>query len=307
MTIDKLSAAQLPQNVAKRLDDATLLGSTGLAALWRTLGGRETFWCVSSGGNINAVLTSVEFGTRPVKRLQAMPDGLYARPVLWNEDIETPTAATTLAATIAKNAYAKVIMNDYYDVMGQPANYTAHEQSTTVIDISAPHWQPPDPKILSELRKAEREGVTVVPFDMERDMAAFLDLMQRTEGRHGRTPKYPPPFWQGLAELARRDQRIRWVNVAHEGRLAASHVYFDEGDMVLHWQAYFDKEFSFLKPNQYLMYTVAHQAATRGALTLNQGASPPEAEGLLDYKLKWGGRERRYRSLQRRAGLGRWL
>lgn len=306
MTIDKLSAAQLPQNVAKRLDDATLLGSTGLAVLWRTLGGREVFWCASTGDKINAVLTSVEFGKKPVKRLQAMPDGLYARPVFWDDNIDAATAAAFLAA-IANSGYAKVIVNDYYDMFGGATGYTANEEETTVVDISNPEWQPPDPKIQSEIRKAEREGVTATPFDGERDMTAFLDLMQRTEGRHGRDPKYPAAFWQGLAELARTDQRIRWVNVAHEGRLAASHVYFVEGDMLLHWQSYFDKEFSFLKPNQYLMFTMARQAAAQEVTTLNQGASPPEAEGLVDYKLKWGGQERRYRCWLRRAGLGRWM
>jgi hypothetical protein len=307
MIVEKLTADQLPPPVARRLNQATLIGSARLAALWRPLGGREVFWCATEKGQITLALAAVEFGRRPWKRLQAMPDGLYACPVATGESVDLRDAMCSVVTAIAKGGYAKVIVNDYYGLCGAPDGYLPFEGHTTVVDIAASDWQPPDSKIQSEIRKAEREGIAPRPFNAENDMPAFLELMQRTEVRHGRSPKYPAAFWGGLAELARADSRVRWMNIVHGGKLAASHIYFVEGEMLFHWQAFFDKEFSFLKPNQYLMFTMARQAARTGATMLNQGASPPDAEGLIDYKLKWGGQERRYRCLRRRSGLGRWL
>lgn len=306
MTVEKLSDP-LPPDTAGRLNQATIIGSARLAALWRSLGGRERFWCATSGSRIVAVLASMEFGTWPVKRLQIMPDGLYARPVAISSDSDLHSVMGDMLAAIAQEGYARVFINDFCALCGSPARFDVSDGLTTVVDISASDWQPPDPKIRSEIRKAEREGIVPSAFNADHDMALFLDLMTRTEERHGRAPKYPAEFWQGLAALARDDGRVEWVNVIHDGRMAASHIYFVEDDMLLHWQSYFDKEFSFLKPNQLLMYSTARKWAARGVKLLNQGASPPVAEGLADYKAKWGGVERRYRCLQYRSGLGRWL
>jgi len=306
MTVERLTAAQLPPAVVQRLNQATLIASPRMAALWRPLGGRDVYWCAMEGGEIAVALTAVEFGIRPLKRLQAMPDGLYARPVIVSEGANIDSVMPCLMTAISTAGYARVFINDYFGVCDVSKTYAVVENRTTVINIASPDWQPPDPKIQSEIRKAEREGVTATAFDT-RDMDEFLFLMESTEVRHGRDSKYPEVFWRGLADLARVDRRVQWVNIVHEGKLAASHIYFVEGEMLLHWQAFFDKKYSFLKPNQYLMYTTARTWVRHGVTMLNQGASPSDATGLVEYKLKWGGTERRYRCLVKRSGLGRWL
>ncbi len=147
---------------------------------------------------------------------------------------------------------------------------------TTLVDISDPEWVPPDEKLRSEIRKAEREGITMEPFEWGRHHEHFLRLMEATERRHGNPPRYPPEFFRRLADLAGRDDRVHWVWCEHEGKPACSHIYILEGGMLQVWQIYFDKAFSFLKPNQYISFAMCRRMAARGIYPTQPGG---DAEG----------------------------
>jgi lipid II:glycine glycyltransferase (peptidoglycan interpeptide bridge formation enzyme) len=252
-----------------------------------------------------AVLTAVEFGRRPVKRFQSMPDGLYARLVSLDDSYNLEDAAGLIVRALADGGYAKVFVNDFYGQFNMPTSFAASDYKTTLVDISEARWQPPDKKVRSEIRKAEREGIEVLKFDAGRHFDRFWTLMKNTEERHLRRPKYPPDFFRALADLARHDDRVHWVYVESDGRAAASHIYLIENDMALNWQIYFDRDFTWLKPNQYLLYHTARMLSGRGVRTLNLGASPPTAEGLQTQKRKWGGRTYGYFCYTCQTGLGR--
>jgi hypothetical protein len=121
--------------------------------------------------------------------------------------------------------------------------------------------------------------------------AAFLGLAALTYRRHGLPPRYPPAFHDALARLAKRDPRVIWEWCEHDGRAACSHIYFVEDGVLQAWQSYFDKRFSFLKPNAYIRYALALRMAHQGVTRLNLGSTPPRATGLAYYKARWGGRE----------------
>ena len=101
-------------------------------------------------------------------------------------------------------------------------------------------------------------------------------------------------------------RQIHWAWCAHEGRGACSHIYVVERGMLQGWQIYFDKTFSFLKPNQFIRYTVCREMADRGIRHLNLGGSPENAPGLDYFKKRWGGQTWSYRGLVRQRWLGRW-
>jgi hypothetical protein len=305
MTIRKIQSHQLSRSVAQKLTQATFIGSVDFAQVWRAIGGRDVYWLVEVNDRTVAAMAAVEFGGRVTRRMQCMPDGLYARPVLLERIDNANAVRSQLLDKLGKAAYVRVIVNDFEGSFGEAPGFRAQDCETSLIDISAPDWQPPDKKLQSEIRKAEREGVTVEEFSLNRHMDMFLELMRHTESRHGRSPRYTDGFYRELARLAARDMRVRWRVVEYEGELAASHIYFVERDMLLHWQASYDKRFSHLKPNQLIMYTTARELARKGVRTLNLGSSPPEADGLVEYKEKWGGSTRRYRSLNRQSILGR--
>ncbi len=302
----KLKADDLSDLVVSRLNETSLFTSVGFARLWNDARGKDVYWAAQENERTLAVLPGVEFGRGRLGRFQAMPDGCYGRIVFVEPIPDRRAIYAGVAEALKKAGYARVHLYDYYRQFDPASSgFNRRRCRTGLVDISSPDWQPPDKKLLSEIRKAEREGVKVVGFDAEKHFDAFIALMHRTETRHGRKPKYAPAFFRALAALARLDSRVRWVVVEHQGRLAASHIYFVDGEMALNWQVYFDKAFSFLKPNQFIMFTVARELAGVGVRQLNQGASPSDAEGLGVYKQKWGSEEYDYDCLELTSWLGR--
>ncbi len=308
MEVSRLTTSRLNTDLLTTLTTDSLFGSIGFARLWETMGGTPVYWAALVDGEIEALLSGVEFGRRPLRRFQSMPDGIYSRILSEVRDNCARQEMTrALFQAIAKAGYAKVYVTDFHDLMEVPETYTAQPCHTTVVDISDENWEPPDSKLQSEIRKAERAGAKIERLDAVAHMESFLQLMQATEQRHGRRPRYPPQFFSALAELAAEDDRVVWYWCEHEGRPVVSHITFIEGDTALHWQVYYDKAFSFLKANQFMLWQLIGELRPRGVHRLSLGASPPGASGLIDYKAKWGGEEYAYNCYVHKSGLGRFL
>jgi len=306
MKTQRLTLEDLPENITTRLNTLSLFTSAGFAALWRAIDSVPVFWTVEKDNKILAVMPGVERGRGILRRFQSMPDGLYSR-IMFAPDtgIDRREILRTLAASLVSAGYMKLYINDYYRLFEDRTGFNELVSKTTLVDISAADWRPPDKKVQSEIRKAGREGVVVDDFNFEKHFEKFIQLMRQTEQRHGRRPKYPARFFEALARLAREDKRIRWVMVERGNEAASSHIYFIDRDMVLNWQIYFNKKFSSLKPNQYILYTTARQLAAQGVKYLNLGATPGDASGLETYKDKWGGETYRYPCYRIKSFLGK--
>jgi len=306
MKIRRQSLSDLDSSIIEKLAYRSLFGSPGFAKIWETVGGHVVFWTAEEDGQQVGVLPGLEFGWFPFKRFQSMPDGCYTC-LAGNFVDETIRAsvANEILAGILKAGYVKVHINDFHKLFDTNKRVDTVTYRTSLVDISSPDWQPPDKKIQSEIRKAERENVVVQRFVSAEQMDRFLLLMKQSEQGHGRKPKYPRRFFEALAKLAESDRRVRWFTVEIGDEIACSHIDFVEGEMLLNWQVYFDRRFSSHKPNQLLLYRAAREAAGEGINRLNLGSSPSDAEGLLDYKRKWGGREVSYPCLIHKSGIGK--
>jgi hypothetical protein len=308
MTISRIQVGELPSATAAWINRTSLFGSEPFLRLWETIGGKPVYWTVSEDDRAIAVLPGVEFGRGPLTRLQSMPDGLYA-PLLTPQG--TPEDLSALAETmlsgVLDRGYAKIYLNDYFGQFEKHEAMKVRRGNTLLVDIDSSEWEPPDKKLRSEIRKAERERVRAEPFSLGHHFDQFLALMRLTEKRHGRKPRYPEAFYRELGKLSMTDSRVNWLVVEHEDKLAASHIYLTESDVVLNWQVFFDKQFSFMKPNQLITFTVAREMARQNLSTLNLGASPGDASSLDDYKQKWGGRRFEYNCLSRTTWWSRWL
>jgi hypothetical protein len=294
MQVKRCQESDLSPDIINEITGDALFGSARFGRLWETVGGEAIYWAVYNNERVIALLPAVEFGFRPLKRLQAMPDGCYGRLyVSATAGSDAPAIAAALQAVLTEARYSKVFLYDYYGWCGEHRSYQAEVCVTSVVDISLPEWEPPDKKMQSEIRKAQREGIEVRKF-APADMDRFISLMQQAEAEHGRKAKYPREFFEALAALAEHDDRIQWLWCEHGGKAAASHINLIENDMVINWQVYFDRQFSFLKPNQFMLFHAARELAGKGVKYLNLGASPDEAENLRAYKKKWGGVERTY-------------
>ena len=289
-----------------RLTAASVFCSPGFMHLWRHLGGKPVYWVVEEHGELQAVLPGVEFGAAIWRRFQAIPDGCYGRAFFADTARDRKRAVVeALAVALRKARYAKLYIYDYYNSFEAPGGFPTMDCATTIVDISSPDWEPAHESIRRGIKKAEREGIDTRVFDWDKDAAGFVELMLKTERRHGRSARYPEVFFRGLAELARHDERIRWLWCEHDGEPAASHIYIAEGGAIIYWQGYFDKKFSFLRPNHYMHYTTAKTAAAQGTKYLNLGASPDTADGLKTYKDRWGGSLHSYKCYWLKSLLGK--
>lgn len=307
-SVERCRLSQLSESLRVQLHHDSFFGSPGFAKLWESMGGTAVCWVLTEDGNVIAAMSGVEFRSRPFTRFQAMPDGCYARLfTTFENETERQQAGQELLAKIWKAGCAKVFISDYFRQFGLESGAEDMLGETLVVDISSADWQPPDQKLQSEIRKAEREGVEVLDFDAKKHFDGFMDLMTRTEQRHARRPKYTRDFFLDLAKLAEIDRRVRWLYVHRNGAPVVSHIYFVEHTMALNWQIYYDKEYSSLKANQYTMFTTARMLAESGVTHLNLGATPPEAESVKSYKEKWGGKAVSYPIIVRKSWLGRML
>ncbi|MDH3889718.1 MAG: GNAT family N-acetyltransferase [candidate division Zixibacteria bacterium] len=308
MKVTRLTADGTHEDLLQILSGDSLLLSKAFASLWAPLSGRVVYWAAHADSKIVALLMGVEFGMRPVRRFQSMPDGLGSRVLLRAGDTALhDQAAEVILDAIAKAGYLKAHFTDFDNRYKTFTNYSALACSTTIIGISGAEWTPPDKKLQSELRKAAREQVTIQRFRSESHMKGFMRLMEATERRHKRKLTYSARFYQGLAALAARDDRIIWLWCDHEGQPVVSHICLVEGTTALHWQVCYDKAFSNLKANQYMLWDLIRRLRERGVIRLNLGASPDDAQGLLEYKSKWGGESHAYNCHIFKSWLGRWL
>ncbi len=308
MEVTRLTSEQIDTDIVDNLSAGSLLTSRPFASLWETMGGRVVHWVARESSTVVGLLTGVEFGQGPLRRFQAMPEGIGGKvhPASGCESSRREISGHILKA-VEREGYLKVHITDFDGQIAPAGSYDIIPCSTLLVDIESDQYEPPDRKLRSELRKAEREAVSIEPFDAGRNMSRFIELISATERRHGRRMKYPVGFYMELAKLAERDDRVIWLWCEHEGQPVVSHICLVEHKTALHWQVCYDKRFSFLKANQLMLRHLIKQLKDHGVPRLNLGASPDDAEGLLDYKVKWGGVKYDYNCYVHKSFWGRWL
>ncbi len=305
MNFIRLSDKEFSKFSENDLSGHSLYNSLAFLNLWKSIGGTPVFWAVEEDSNILAMLCGVEFGNSLIKRFQSMPDGCYCQPLIRSSNKNQLEIYEFILNRLQKEKYSKIFIYDFNKTFKPNSNYDIQTCTTNIIDISSNDWEPPDKKIQSEIRKAEREGVIVQRFDANKQMDAFIRLMIATEERHNRKPKYSRSFYEQLAQMAETDSRIEWAWVEYEGKGAASHIYFIDNEQALNWQVFFDKDYSFLKPNQLITYQTAKKLSSSGVRYFNLGANPAGSENLESYKKKWGGENYEYPCYVYKSFLGK--
>lgn len=272
--------------------------------LWTNISGEPVYWILEDNDKITAVLPAIEFGVGKLKRLQALPDGCYSS-IYTVKNFQAGEYKNDLLQAVLSYGYQKIFIYDYYNSIADADEYEQTQCQTTLIDVTASDWQPPDKKLQSEIRKAERENVQIEKFNKEKHFNQFIELMKQTERRHDRKPRYSKIFFLALAELAESDNRIIWNWCEHEGKAVSSHINIIEQNQIINWQVYFDKEYSFLKANQRMLFELAQIAQEKNIQYLNLGASPIDTPTLAEYKNKWGGVTKEYICYSHKSILGK--
>jgi hypothetical protein len=307
MKIIRHLTSEIPSVEIESLTKDSFFASTGFLNLWRLRGGVPVWWTVWMDNCLAAVLPGVEFGSGPLRRFYAAPNGCYGR-LCFAGKLESRTIndiANGLMRALAKKGYMKAFVTDFYGAFSEGHGFVSSAYETRLVDVSVPEWKPRHRKLRQAVNRAGMQGVTIERFDEARHLTGFMELVRLSEKRVGVKGKYSAAFYRNLAELSLRDERVHWIWCQHHDRPVASSIFLVEGDSLLHWQVYFDASLAHLRATKLIIFDTARKLARGGIRFLNMGASPPHAEGVLEFKRKWGGEPYRYQCYCRKSLIGK--
>lgn len=142
------------------------------------------------------------------------------------------------------------------------------------------------------IRKAEKEGVTVrFATDLEA-VKTYFRLHCQTRKRHG-VPPQPWLFFENIHKnLISGDQGF--VALAeYQGKEIAGAVYLTFGGSALYKFGASDLSYQHLRANNSAMWAAIRRLAESGFRTLSFGRTDPENQGLIRFKSGWGTVEER--------------
>lgn len=175
----------------------------------------------------------------------------------------------------------------------------SHRKVTVVLDIpsggSAALWKKLDPKLRSQIRRPQKEGVTV-RFGID-ELEPFFGVFARHMRDLG-TPTQPLAFFRVLAAQFPEDI---WFGCAYlDGKPIAGGCGFRwQNEYEMTWASAL-QEYKRIAPNMLLYWSFLERAADDGVQVFNFGRCTP-GSGTHRFKLQWGTREEQLWWYQRRA------
>jgi FemAB-related protein (PEP-CTERM system-associated) len=165
----------------------------------------------------------------------------------------------------------------------------SHRKITVVLDLpeagSAALWKKLDAKLRSQIRRPQKEGVTV-RFGPDQ-VQPFFDVFSRHMRDLG-TPTQPLAFFQTLSELFGDDV---WFGCAYLGDkpIAGGCGFRWNGEFEMTWASAL-QEFKRIAPNMQLYWSFIERASNEGLRLFNFGRCTPGG-GTHRFKMQWGTRE----------------
>jgi hypothetical protein len=141
------------------------------------------------------------------------------------------------------------------------------------------------------IRKAEREGVTV---DFGTDQAAvraYYELHCRTRTRHGAPPQ-PFSFFQSLCANILEKGHGFVALAKHQGRTIAGAVFFRFARTAIYKFSASDERFQDLRGPNMVIWQSIRRLTEAGVMELDFGKTSRANEGLRRFKRQWGADER---------------
>jgi len=292
MSLKIYSADNLPKTEWSQLTGNCVYASPAFAATWRTMGGREIFAVDETDGIMSAGMAGIIFGGRVLPRLQSMPDGLpggvYFAPEYGPDDKRT--FMKSIMSWIRSKRIIRADINKPLDAPDMNP-FRHHRADTHIINLRGETYSPPRKEVRKQVRAAKRREARVTTMNDEKYLARFYDLVVATEQRHDQKPRYTPEFFAELLKVSLNDDRIEWFIALVDEKIIGYHICFVHKTGLMTWQYYSDKHFTRLKPGYLLLDYIINYALERNIKTIDMGYSPPDADSLIEYKERWGGRK----------------
>ncbi len=141
------------------------------------------------------------------------------------------------------------------------------------------------------IRKAEREGVTIEIHSTQASVEQYYHLHCITRKRHG-VPPQPFIFFKKIYENI-LSKNLGFIILAyHSDEIIAGAVYFHFGEKALFKFGASRQEYLDLRPNDLVMWAAIKWYCQKGFKTFSFGRTEIENEGLRNFKKGWGSEER---------------
>jgi lipid II:glycine glycyltransferase (peptidoglycan interpeptide bridge formation enzyme) len=140
------------------------------------------------------------------------------------------------------------------------------------------------------IKKAEKEGVTITVSDAPDAMEKFRHLNAMTRKDHGLPPQ-PRRFFQVVHDRIIAKDMGFIVLASYRGNAIAANVYFCFGDQVIYKYGASNRTHQRLRASNLVMWEAIKWICDKGYKTLYFGRTEPENNGLRQYKSGWGASE----------------
>jgi hypothetical protein len=253
------------------------------------------FLCGYEGDELVAGMPAIVTKRYGLRSLYAMPYGTYGDAVFAPGLGGAAQAefGRLLIEYLGEGRFSRIAIVDFDGVLaGRAAPLLKRERCFThIITLNGnEEHNPPDKKVNGHIRAGQRAETEISRLETFGQLDDFYALYELTEHRHGRRrPLYRKRFFTSILEEIGDSKMLYWNCLLSEGAMVGSCINFIFNESLFNWQTVSDYESRHLKPNHVLLADAIQRGVTLGVKTVNLGASPPDAQGLIDYKERWGG------------------
>jgi len=272
-----------------KLTNNSFYSSPEFVSLWTAMDGRGIFIVDEDEELYQAGIAGIIYGRRFLRRFQSMPDG-FKGGFHFLTELNDIVKSEFVQQVIDWFRSASIIRADIHAPDFKPDSKFFVNRTTETHIIDLKNWE--DESINKNAQKVirigKKRGAEINRFENRKDIERFYELVVKSEKKHGGEPRYSKSFFEKLFDFAIDDKRILWLEGRKDDQLIASQINFIENNDLFLWQYYADHQFQSLKPGYLLNDYCINWAIENKMKSVNLGWTPPLAEGLSDYKKKWG-------------------
>ena len=263
--------------------------------------------CLIDNGNLIAGMPGIITTRLGFKSFHSMPFGTYGG-IAWKA-VPSVEAEEYFLANLDRyfktSGFAQIHINDFYGASEHLNSDLFRPQQCFTQILSCPDGVFGIPKKASvEIAAGEQEGGEVIVCRDAALIDRYIELYHLTDFRHGiQKHIYSKYFLTTLFNTIMGTDCLYWNGILFENRLVASQVHFFHGSTQIYWQAVSHPDFRQFRPDYRLLSDAIACGLKRGIQTINLGASPEDADGLIAFKKRWGGERQTYNILSHQSRL----
>lgn len=150
------------------------------------------------------------------------------------------------------------------------------------------------PNVHRNIRKAEREGISVAPDSTPAGVREFYRLNCMTRREHGLPPQ-PVRFFENLRSYVLEKGYGTLFLARHKGKTVAGAVFLHFAGKAIYKFGASDRRYQELRPNNLVFREGIRDLCRKGVRSLCFGRTELHHEGLRQFKLSWGATEKTLR------------